>query len=139
MQIPGVTYLNININGKGFERSLLWKLSAWSFMFVPPIPHHNTSQTKTKEIFRKLITFMLFGYRMKAISILGREVMLPRGLIGLGYDSLDHCGPEIAEVLPPLYLISISYTKKNRHSAPILPPPVTPSWRTAHKAKTARA
>ena len=42
---------------------------------------------------------MLFGYRMKAISILGREVMLPRGLIGLGYDSIDHCGPEIAEAL----------------------------------------
>ena len=45
---------------------------------------------------------MLFGYRMKAISILGKEVMLPRGLIGLGYDSLDHCGREIAEVISPL-------------------------------------
>lgn len=41
---------------------------------------------------------MLFGYRMQAISILGREVMQPRGLIGLGYDTLDHSGPEIAEV-----------------------------------------
>lgn len=47
----------------------------------------------------KLVTLMLFGYRMEAISILGREVMLPRGLIGLGYDSLDACGPEIAECL----------------------------------------
>jgi protein-tyrosine phosphatase len=36
---------------------------------------------------------------MEAISILGREVMQPRGLIGLGYDSMDHCGPEIAEVI----------------------------------------
>lgn len=36
---------------------------------------------------------------MRAISILGREVMLPKGLVGLGYDSLDHCGPEIAEAL----------------------------------------
>lgn len=44
---------------------------------------------------------MLFGYRMEAISILAKEVMLPRGLIGLGYDSLDHCGPEIAEVTIP--------------------------------------
>ncbi len=35
---------------------------------------------------------------MEAISILGREVMQPRGLIGLGYDSIDHCGIEIAEV-----------------------------------------
>lgn len=43
---------------------------------------------------------MVLGYRMEAISILGREVMQPRGLIGLGYDSLDHCGTEIAEVSP---------------------------------------
>lgn len=42
---------------------------------------------------------MIFGYRMEAIHILGSEVMQPRGLIGLGYDSLDHCGPEIAEAL----------------------------------------
>lgn len=42
---------------------------------------------------------MIFGYRMKAISILGREVMTPRGLIGLGYDTLDSCGAEIAEAL----------------------------------------
>jgi hypothetical protein len=31
-EIPGVAYLNININGKGFERSLLWQLSTWSIM-----------------------------------------------------------------------------------------------------------
>ncbi|KAG4428047.1 hypothetical protein IFR05_016468, partial [Cadophora sp. M221] len=79
VKIPGMKYLEININGKGFERSLLWRLKFWSFI--------------------KLITLMLFGYRMRAISILGREVMLPRGLIGLGYDSLDACGPEIAECL----------------------------------------
>jgi protein tyrosine/serine phosphatase len=42
---------------------------------------------------------MIFGYRMEAISILGREVMQPRGLVGLGFDSIDHCGPEIAEAL----------------------------------------
>jgi hypothetical protein len=35
---------------------------------------------------------------MEAISILGREVMQPRGLIGLGYDSIDFCGLEIAQV-----------------------------------------
>lgn len=46
---------------------------------------------------------MIFGYRMQAISILGREVMQPRGLVGLGFDSIDHCGPEIANVN---YLIS---------------------------------
>jgi len=79
LKIPGVNYLEININGKGFERSLVWQLKAWSFI--------------------KLIVLMLFGYRMEAISILGREVMQPRGLIGLGYDSIDHCGPEIASAL----------------------------------------
>jgi hypothetical protein len=46
----------------------------------------------------KLVTLMAFGYRMEAISILGKNVMQPRGLIGLGHDSLDNCGPEIAEV-----------------------------------------
>lgn len=45
---------------------------------------------------------MLFGYRMEAISILGREVMNPRGLIGLGYDIIDYCGAELATVCPLL-------------------------------------
>jgi protein-tyrosine phosphatase len=31
-QISGISYLNVNINGKGFERSLLWQLSTWSIM-----------------------------------------------------------------------------------------------------------
>ena len=47
----------------------------------------------------KLVALMAIGHRVEAISILGREVMQPRGLVGLGYDSLDHCGPEIAEAL----------------------------------------
>ncbi|RDW64805.1 tyrosine protein phosphatase-like protein [Coleophoma cylindrospora] len=79
VKIPGMKYLEININGKGFERSLLWQLKATSFA--------------------KLVTLMLLGYRMEAIGILGREVMQPRGLVGLGYDSLDHCGAEIADAL----------------------------------------
>jgi len=79
VQIPGMNYLNININGKGFERSLLWQLSVWNII--------------------KLITLMIFGYRMEAIGILGRNIMQPRGLVGLGFDSIDHCGPEIAEAL----------------------------------------
>lgn len=41
---------------------------------------------------------MIFGYRMEAIAILGREVMQPRGLIGLGCDTVDYCGSEIAHV-----------------------------------------
>jgi protein-tyrosine phosphatase len=32
LKIPGMDYLEININGKGFERSLLWQLKWWSIM-----------------------------------------------------------------------------------------------------------
>ncbi len=42
---------------------------------------------------------MLFaGYRMEAISILAKEVLLPGGLTGLAVDSLDHAGNEIRQV-----------------------------------------
>ena len=40
----------------------------------------------------------MVGRRMEAISIVGREVMVPRGIIGLGYDSLDYCGGAIREI-----------------------------------------
>src|SRR5271163_2179040 len=71
-------------------------------------------------------TLMAFGYRMKAISILGREVMQPRGLIGLGHDSIDFCGPEIAQVstatgctLRYVYLLSESRLFKSSHRQPV--------------------
>ena len=35
---------------------------------------------------------------MEAIAILGREVMAPRGLNGLGKDSLDHSTSELREI-----------------------------------------
>ncbi|KAM3075632.1 hypothetical protein ACMFMG_007767 [Clarireedia jacksonii] len=79
MKIPGIDYLEINVNGKGFERSLIWQLSPYSLF--------------------KLVGLMAMGYRLEAISILGREVMQPRGLIGLGLDTIHHCGPELAQVL----------------------------------------
>lgn len=31
VKIPGMNYLEVNVNGKGFERTLLWQLSAWHF------------------------------------------------------------------------------------------------------------
>ncbi|KAA8575276.1 hypothetical protein EYC84_004459 [Monilinia fructicola] len=79
VKIPGIEYLEINVNGKGFERSLVWQLSPYSLV--------------------KLIGLMGLGYRLEAISILGREVMQPRGLLGLGFDTIHHCGPELATVL----------------------------------------
>ena len=41
---------------------------------------------------------MALGYRVEAISILGRDVMAPRGLTGLGKDSLDNSTSEIREI-----------------------------------------
>lgn len=56
---------------------------------------------------RRLIILYIFGYRTEAISVIGKEVMLPRGLIGLGLDTLDQSGPEIRETLT-LYTSAVS-------------------------------
>ena len=77
LKIPGMKYVEIDLNGGSFSRALLWKLS-WSSM-------------------TKLIALMAMGYRVEAIGILGREVMAPRGLIGLGKDSLDYSKGEIRQ------------------------------------------
>ena len=39
------------------------------------------------------------GYRTEAIRIIVAQVLQPRGLTGLGSDSLDYCGREIRQVL----------------------------------------
>ena len=78
LKIPGITYQEINLNGGSFARALLWKLK-WSSL-------------------SKLVGLMTLGYRMEAIAILGREVMAPRGLTGLGKDSLDHGTSELREI-----------------------------------------
>lgn len=82
LKIPGLQYREINLNGKGFERSLVWQLRYTSLA--------------------RLVFLMALGYRTEGIAVLGREVMLPRGLIGLGIDTLDHSGPEIKEVFDVL-------------------------------------
>ncbi|KIW17754.1 hypothetical protein PV08_04949 [Exophiala spinifera] len=81
-QLPGVRYANINLNGKGFERHLIWQLKYTSLA--------------------KLVFLMALGYRTEGIAVLGRELMQPRGLIGLGLDTLDHSGPEVKEVFDVL-------------------------------------
>ncbi|KAG9785213.1 hypothetical protein KCU88_g2549, partial [Aureobasidium melanogenum] len=78
IEIPDIDYARINLNGKGFERHLIWQLKYTSLA--------------------KLVFLMALGYRTEGISVIGRELMLPRGLIGLGIDTLDHSGPEIKEV-----------------------------------------
>ena len=44
---------------------------------------------------------------MEAISILGRNVMNPVGLLGLGYLTLETSGPELAQVHLPSTFSSI--------------------------------
>ncbi|XXH00290.1 Coenzyme Q-binding protein coq10, mitochondrial [Hypoxylon texense] len=79
VQIPGLRYREVKVTGRRFERFLLSQLSWWNYF--------------------KLIFLFIIGYRMQAVSILGREVMLPRGLVGLGLITMDESGPEIAEAL----------------------------------------
>lgn len=45
----------------------------------------------------RLITLMIFGYRIDAIRIIGENVMRDRGLIGLGIDSIDSCTAEVKQ------------------------------------------
>ncbi|KAL6716345.1 hypothetical protein ACLMJK_005911 [Lecanora helva] len=78
IKIPGISYHQINLNGGAFARALLWKLR-WSSL-------------------AKLLSLMALGYRTEAISILAREVMGPRGLIGLGKDTLDYSSTELRQI-----------------------------------------
>ena len=78
LELPGMRYADINLNGKGFERALIWKLKYSSLA--------------------RLISLMATGYRTEGIAVLGREIMQPRGLVGLGIDTVDHSGPEIKQI-----------------------------------------
>ena len=82
LQIPGIRYVEINLNGGAFERALLWQLNYASLA--------------------RLVCLITLGYREDAISILGREVMRKRGLIGLGVDTLDYSITEIRAVFDVL-------------------------------------
>ncbi|KAI9800599.1 MAG: hypothetical protein M1833_003257 [Piccolia ochrophora] len=45
---------------------------------------------------------MGLGYRFAAIGILGRQVIQPRGLVGVGTDSIDFSGREIHQIFEVL-------------------------------------
>ncbi|KAM6522618.1 hypothetical protein FALCPG4_012253 [Fusarium falciforme] len=79
LHIPGLEYQEIKITGRPFELFLLRQLSWWDFFYF--------------------LFLFLCGYRMEAISILGQQVMIPRGLVGLGLDTLDQSTREIRETL----------------------------------------
>ncbi|KAF5606899.1 tyrosine serine phosphatase [Fusarium subglutinans] len=79
LQISGLDYRQVKVTGRAFELFLLSQLSWWDF-------------------FRVVFLFVC-GYRTKAINILGQQVMIPRGLVGLGLDTLDQSTGEIREAL----------------------------------------
>ena len=75
LTIPTIEHNYISLNGPAFERHLVGSLSYLSFFH--------------------LLSLLALGYRDSAIAILGAQVMTPRGLIGLGLDTLDHSTREI--------------------------------------------
>ncbi|KAH7008034.1 protein-tyrosine phosphatase-like protein [Ilyonectria destructans] len=77
--IPGIDYQEIKITGRPLERFWLSQLGWWDFL--------------------RLLFLFLCGYRMEAVRIIGTKVMLPRGLVGLGRDTLDNSPLEIRETL----------------------------------------
>lgn len=50
-------------------------------------------------VFRCVIFLYIFGWRNEAISVISREVMIPRGLVGMGLDTLDQSGADLADVI----------------------------------------
>ena len=78
VRMPGIEYHDVNLNGGAFSKALLWRLTWWNLF--------------------KLIVFMTLGYKLEAISILGKEVMCNRGLEGLASDTLDFSKAEIRQV-----------------------------------------
>jgi protein-tyrosine phosphatase len=61
LQIPGITYHNINFNGSAYSKMLISQLS-WGNTF-------------------KLIGRMAIGHRTEGIKVLGENVMTARGLV----------------------------------------------------------
>ncbi|KAL4896430.1 protein-tyrosine phosphatase-like protein [Aspergillus ambiguus] len=77
--LPGVRRCLISLTGKAFERSLVWKLDWWNFF--------------------KVLALAASGYRPDAVILVGEQVMTPRGLTGLGRDTLDSSTAELREIL----------------------------------------
>lgn len=59
----------------------------------------NGAKPGSNSVNRKFIVLYLLGFRKQAVSIIGREVMAPKGLLGLGVDTLDYSGAEIRKIL----------------------------------------
>lgn len=90
VQIPGLRYAEINLNGFTYTTALMRQLS-W---------------TATAQ----LLWLFAMGYKPEAISILGSQVIQHRGLIGLALDSLAHSRAQIGGVFAVLASGSSSST-----------------------------
>ncbi|KAF7326928.1 Tyrosine serine protein [Mycena venus] len=69
----------IHFAGRNFEMNMLKQLKWWQIIWF--------------------LMLMIFQFRMAAIRILGRNVLGPKGLVGLSKDSLRFCQAEICEAL----------------------------------------
>ncbi|KAL8642887.1 MAG: hypothetical protein Q9228_000476 [Teloschistes exilis] len=74
MKIPNIQYHEINLNGSAYERTLLKRMN-------------------------KLISLMALGRQTQAISVLGKEVIQPGGLVGQAKDTIDSSGIELKCIL----------------------------------------
>ncbi|KNG87263.1 putative tyrosine/serine protein phosphatase [Aspergillus nomiae NRRL 13137] len=113
-QLPHVRRQLISLAGKAFERSLLWRLDWWNFLYEylpflvsPPLSRcmgwmmdktTGISNGETNEVNSKVLALAASGYRIDAVMIIGQQVMSPRGLIGLGLDMLDSSTAEMREI-----------------------------------------
>ncbi|EGX92531.1 tyrosine/serine protein phosphatase, putative [Cordyceps militaris CM01] len=77
--IPGIQYHEIKVTGRSFERHIASLLTWWQFL--------------------QFLFLYAFNYRNEAIRIVAENVLVPRGLLGIGRDKLDHSGAEIAAAL----------------------------------------
>jgi protein tyrosine/serine phosphatase len=82
LRIANIDYMDINFNGYAYSRHLIMQL-AWL------------------DFFRFLFVFAI-GRHLEAISIIGLNVMQPRGLAGLAIDSIDVCQSEVKAVFAVL-------------------------------------
>ncbi|EAL88519.1 tyrosine/serine protein phosphatase, putative [Aspergillus fumigatus A1163] len=102
VEIPGVQRSLISLTGRAFERALLWRLDWYNLMYAPPTrpptSSHLVEQCTAIDVYRRVLALVASGYRTEAVTIIGQQVMAPRGLIGLGQDTLDSSTAEVREI-----------------------------------------
>jgi protein tyrosine/serine phosphatase len=78
LRLANIDYININFNGYTYSRHLIMQLNWLNFLLF-------------------LWAFAI-GRQLKAISIIGLNVIQPHGLAGLAIDSIDLCQSEVKSV-----------------------------------------